>query len=85
MDSRSAEMQRWFWFSPGVSGQQRDQAIEISNQIMDEDMGICSKVQKNLEAGYYQIGMLSLQREPGTIFFQACVREHLAGHTDQPG
>ena len=84
MDSRSAEMQRWFWFSPGVSGKQRNQVIEFSNQVMDEDMGICSKVQKNLEAGYYQTGMLSPQREPGTIFFQACVREHLAGHTDQP-
>jgi hypothetical protein len=76
-------MQRWFWFSPGVSDKQRNQVIQFSNQVMDEDMGICSNVQKNLEAGYYQVGMLSPQREPGTIFFQACVREQLAGHTDQ--
>ena len=80
VDSVSAKMQRWFWFSAQVDCRARTETIAFSNQVMDEDMGICARVQKNLEAGIYDRGVLSPEREPGTIFFQSCVRDALNGN-----
>ncbi|WP_424946398.1 aromatic ring-hydroxylating oxygenase subunit alpha [Candidatus Spongiihabitans sp.] len=77
IDPQTTVMQRWFWFKPSIDKQQRKQAIEFSSQVMKEDIGICTRVQKNLEGGVYQTGLLSRQREPGTIFFQQCVKEAL--------
>ncbi len=70
-------MQRWFWFMPLIAKEERQQTIEFSNQVMKEDVGICTRVQKNLEGGVYQTGLLSREREPGTIYFQRCVKEAL--------
>ena len=72
-------MQRWFWFMPSVDKEERMEIIEFSNQVMEEDVGICTRVQQNLEGGVYQTGLLSKAREPGTIFFQQCVKDSLAG------
>jgi choline monooxygenase len=70
-------MQRWFWFMPFIGNEERQQTIDFSNQVMDEDVGICTRVQQNLEGGVYQTGLLSREREPGTIYFQQCVKESL--------
>lgn len=71
-------MQRWFWFKPSMDKQERKQVIEFSDQVMEEDIGICTRVQKNLEGGVYQTGLLSVQREPGTIAFQKWVKDALS-------
>ena len=68
---------RWFWFLDSVPGQDREQTIEFSNQVMAEDIGICSRVQENLEGGFYDTGLLSPEREPGTIFIQQCLQQDL--------
>ena len=78
IDPQTTVMQRWFWFKPSIDKQQRKQAIEFSSQVMKEDIGICTRVQKNLEGGVYQTGLLSMQREPGAIFFQQCVKDALS-------
>ena len=70
-------MHRWFWFKPGVGEPQRKQVVSLSNQVIQQDMDICREVQKNLESGLFQDGMLFHDREPGTIYFQQCVRESL--------
>ena len=49
-----------------------------SDLVIGEDMGVCERVQANLEAGLYQGGKLSPEKEPGTVFFQRLVREGLA-------
>lgn len=72
-----SRMQRWFWFDRSVNSGERNSTIEFSNEVMDEDMGICAEVQRNLEGGIYHTGFLSQEREPGTIFFQQCVRNSL--------
>ena len=77
VDARSSRMERWFWFRPEVDMASRAQTIEFSNQVMEEDMGICARVQRNLESGNYDTGYLSREREPGTVYFQSCVREAL--------
>lgn len=74
----SIEMHRWFWFLPTVQKQDRQETIAFSSRVMEEDIGICARVQKNLETGYYETGVLSAEREPGTIFFQSCVQEALS-------
>jgi len=79
VDENSARMQRWFWFKSDIDASSRNETIAFSNQVMDEDMGICRLVQKNLQGGIYDTGVLSPEREPGTIFFQQCVRNALAG------
>ncbi len=45
---------------------------------MDEDLGICELVQRNLEAGVYETGRMSPTKEVGTIYFQKLVREALS-------
>jgi choline monooxygenase len=77
VSSKRTVMQRWFWFMPIISNEERQQTMDFSNQVMDEDVGICTRVQQNLEGGVYQTGLLSREREPGTIFFQQCVKESL--------
>ncbi len=77
VNEKLTAVQRWFWFASSMGKAQRLEAVEFSSQVMREDAGICARVQKNLEGGTYQTGVLSRQREPGTIFFQQCVREAL--------
>lgn len=48
-----------------------------SDLVIGEDMGVCERVQANLEAGLYRGGKLSPEKEPGTVFFQRLVREGL--------
>ncbi len=70
-------IQRWFWFLPSVDANERAEILDFSTQVMEEDMGVCARVQKNLEGGVYKTGVLSKQREPGTIFFQSLVKQAL--------
>jgi choline monooxygenase len=77
VDATHTRLERWFWFMPGVSGKDQEETIAFSNQVMEEDLGICARVQTNLEGGVYDTGLLSAEREPGTILFQQCVREAL--------
>ncbi|MEM7294822.1 MAG: RHO alpha subunit C-terminal catalytic domain-containing protein, partial [Pseudomonadota bacterium] len=68
---------RWFWSDHTVcarEGVSSSDFIESSRQVMHEDMGICERVQTNLESGVYSSGYLSAHDEVGTIFFQQQVR-----------
>ena len=46
--------------------------------ILDEDRVICEAVQRNLEAGVYDTGVLSPRHEHGVAAFQRWLRESLA-------
>ncbi len=76
-DVNQSQTDRWFWFRPEVDDEQRAQTVRFSNQVMQEDIEICTRVQENLQAGYYEHGVLSTECEPGTVFFQSCVRRAL--------
>jgi len=52
-----------------------DDYVADSRAVIAEDMGVCERVQKNLDAGLYTSGKLSAEKEPGTIFFQQRIRE----------
>ncbi|MGH6952724.1 MAG: SRPBCC family protein, partial [Alphaproteobacteria bacterium] len=81
LGARRVRIRRWFWFPPSADeGERRrdEELVAASDQVMGEDIGMCEAVQRNLEAGRYEQGVLSPAREPGTIFFQRLVRESLA-------
>ena len=46
--------------------------------ILDEDRVICEAVQRNLESGVYDTGVLSPRHEQGVAAFQRWLRESLA-------
>ena len=82
---RRVRLDRWFWFPETADDAARQEAMADSSAVMREDLAICEAVQRNLEAGIYQSGRLSPEREIGTLFFQRLVREALeAGGATPP-
>jgi len=65
------------FFFADVTADNRD-AIRMGQLLLDEDREICEIVQRNLEAGVYDVGRLSPRHEPGLVAFQQWVRESLA-------
>jgi choline monooxygenase len=49
--------------------------LRFSDEVQQEDIGICQQVQRGLESGSYQAGRLSPKRELGVHHFQELVRE----------
>lgn len=71
---------RWFWCDENrarARGTSARAAIDSAEQVMGEDLAICERVQRNLEAGVYRSGRLSPREEVGTIYFQSQVRAAL--------
>ncbi|MSP82289.1 MAG: aromatic ring-hydroxylating dioxygenase subunit alpha [Alphaproteobacteria bacterium] len=66
----------WQWFH-GLDADQRADAFAWARSIVEEDLGICQAVQRNLRAGFYRAGRLSPRQERHTAMFQALVREAL--------
>lgn len=52
-------------------------AVASSARLMAEDRWICERVQKNLDAGIYQAGVLSPRHEAAVGWFQSQVRKAL--------
>lgn len=76
----SIELRRWFWSNAEKAAAHGVDAASIrpnSEQVMDEDVGICEAVQRNLASGVYPGGKLSAAQEPGTLYFQQLVRDAL--------
>lgn len=73
LSAQRTRLMRWFWFQDSLNEEHKNAAVAFSNQVMDEDLNICQQVQQNLQAGVYQTGCLSPEREPGTIYFQQLV------------
>jgi choline monooxygenase len=67
---------RWLWVAPERND--GEAALGFADQVLREDMKISDLVQRNLAAGLYERGILSEEREPGTIAFQRWYREAMA-------
>lgn len=70
---RRTGLKHFFWVPPDrpaiAENITRDWRI-----TMQEDMGVCEAVQRNLDGGVYQNGRLTPARERGAIYFQSLVR-----------
>ncbi|MDQ1521003.1 MAG: choline monooxygenase [Actinomycetota bacterium] len=53
------------------------EVVRLGCDILDEDRAICEAVQRNLETGIYDTGVLSPRHENGVAAFQQWVRESL--------
>ncbi len=74
-----------FRFKAGISEQSRKEFIQSIEKITIEDIIICEQIQKNLEVGIYQEGILHPDRENGVEYFHSLVRKaitNLKGHND---
>jgi choline monooxygenase len=49
----------------------------MSVEVLDEDRIICEAVQRNLEAGVYEVGVLSPRHENGVAAFHEWLRASL--------
>jgi choline monooxygenase len=67
---------RWLWLSPERND--GEAALGFADSVLREDMAISNLIQRNLAAGIYDHGVLSPEREPGTIAFQRWYREAMA-------
>ena len=47
--------------------------LGASNQLTGQDVAICQAVQRNLDAGIYDTGVLSPRHEDGVAWFQSQV------------
>ena len=74
-----------FYF-PDVSEAARDHnlaSIQVSEQIQDEDVSICTSVQRGLRSRAYTAGRLSVRREAGEHLFHRLLYHDLeAGLTE---
>ena len=85
LDANSIRLQRWFWSHAEKAARHGVDTASIrpnSEQVIDEDIGICESVQVNLASGAYPGGLLSARQEPGTIYFQQLARRALAGFAE---
>ncbi|MBV1908763.1 MAG: aromatic ring-hydroxylating dioxygenase subunit alpha [Kangiellaceae bacterium] len=53
---------------------------EFSDEVQQEDIDICEKVQVGLNSGSYQAGRLCSKREMGVLHFQNLVRRTISKH-----
>lgn len=68
----------WAWYDKAMAQTEANDSFAWAETIVNEDLGICTTVQRNLEAGAYDTGLLSPAMEEHTARFQAIVREDLA-------
>lgn len=63
-----------YFFRDGVGD---EEAMKLSHDLLAEDGAICEAVQRNLEAGIYDTGLLSPNHEGGLVLLHRLVREAL--------
>jgi choline monooxygenase len=69
----------WF-FHDAVSPTMRERvkkAVEFSDQVQHEDIGLCESVQRGLRSATYDRGRYSVRRENGVHHFHMLLREFL--------
>ena len=69
------------YFFSDLEDPDNDDVIRISKTVVEEDRAIVEAVQRNLDAGVYDRGLLSPRHEAGVHQFQQLVRDALARPT----
>lgn len=65
-----------YFFRDGVAD---EQAMKLSYELLAEDGEMCEVVQRNLEAGIYDTGILSPRHEGGLVLLHSLVRAAIEG------
>ncbi len=64
-----------YFFRDLAATAHNEAVVEMGCTVLDEDRTICEAVQRNLESGAYDVGVLSPKHEQGVHAFQQWVRE----------
>ena len=70
----------WAWYR-NLGAAEREDSFAWSRTVVEEDIGICEKVQVNLAAGVYQSGPLSPAEESHVVTLQRYYRSELDATT----
>ena len=76
IDATTTRIDYLFCFRPGCVD---EEAMKLSNDLLVEDAAIAEAVQRNLEAGIYDTGVLSPRHEGGLELLQRLVRAAVDG------
>jgi choline monooxygenase len=69
-----------YYYAQDASAQARMEADRsFSDEVQNEDIGICEAVQRGLASGAYTPGRLNPKRESGVWHFQNLLRAAYAG------
>ncbi|PWT93006.1 MAG: (2Fe-2S)-binding protein, partial [Acidobacteria bacterium] len=70
----------WYFQEPGTAEgwESLQQSIAFSDQVQQEDIGICEAVQRGLRSRTYSQGRFSVKRENGVYHFHRLIHEFLA-------
>jgi choline monooxygenase len=68
----------YHYFFADLDDPANDDVVRISKVVVEEDRAIVEAVQRNLDAGVYDVGRLSPRHEAGVRMFQDLVRAALA-------
>jgi choline monooxygenase len=60
----------FYFFDPARQAELADMLV-VSDRVTAQDLQVCEEVQRNLDAGVYQGGVLSPKHETGVAWFQA--------------
>ncbi|APJ04773.1 aromatic ring-hydroxylating oxygenase subunit alpha [Silvanigrella aquatica] len=78
INSRKTKLSYRFRFKSHVNEIERKEFIKTIEKITFEDIMICEQVQKNLEVGIYNEGILHPERENGVEYFHSLIKKALA-------
>jgi choline monooxygenase len=69
----------WFFHDAGSSTMQErvKKAVQFSDEVQQEDIGLCESVQRGLRSATYDRGRYSVRRENGVHHFHMLLREFL--------
>jgi choline monooxygenase len=69
----------WFFHDAGSSEMQErvKKAVQFSDEVQQEDIGLCESVQRGLRSATYDRGRYSVRRENGVHHFHTLLREFL--------
>lgn len=73
-----------FRFKETEAENERVEFIKFVEKITIEDIAICEQVQKNLEVGIFQEGLLNPEKENGTAYFHSLVKKAISNAKEFP-
>jgi choline monooxygenase len=76
---RTLAIFEWYLPEKNLGNDAARRAVDFSDEIQVEDVGICEIVQRNLHSRSYQAGRYSVKQEKGVHAFHQMYRESMAG------
>jgi len=80
MDAGRCRVYKAYYVDPSLSEDEKDAFIESFYDVFVEDVALCEKTQKSLDAGIYTRGILHPTHESGVVAYQERARQLVLQH-----